>query len=396
MSNGQFRRGRPENRGRIPALAFLPSVPLDQLGTGNPITGTRGETVTVTRSTTRTCLTSSSSLTTVAVDSPALEPAGLSIQSEHTNLALQSQTFGTAPWALQTGGPATPGAPVLTVDAATAPDGTATADQLVYPAVTGANNLSIVVNNVNFTVVNGTTYTISLWVKGASGSGTTYLAVFDTVFTSIAINYTSTWQRFSFQRTASATTMGIIIGTDRRDVTQANTLAQTVHIWGIQLEAAAYPRSYIPTTTLIGTRTMDAVVMSGHASIPVSSGSVELDFTPLWSTHAGATILDTRTASSSGGLALYVVATTLTLDVKNSSTAAAVALTWVPGTTYRIKATWGADGILRLYRDGVLVASSTANVSNNVPTLHSVIRLGNGFGGLSPLDGNIKNMKWFR
>lgn len=217
-----------------------------------------------------------------------------------------------------------------------------------------------------------------------------YLSVFDTQWNTVAIAFTTAWQRFTLTRTASATSLDVLIGTDRRDSAQGNTTAQSVYLWGAQVEASAYARSYVATAGASATSNKDSVTFSA-AALPVGTGSVSYEFTPMWSTHAGATIIDTRNGGGNG-FAMYVVTTTLFLVANNSEpTSAFGALAWTPGTRYHIRGEW-AGTTLRLFRDDVLVASATH--ANNAIAAQTILRLGDGVAGASPLDGHISNLSF--
>lgn len=398
--NVGFRRGRPERAsGRIGVLSLLPSVPPGEIGSGNPITGVGGQTVTVTRATTRYCYSSTtpgdtSAVTSIAVNAPALEANGLSIENAHTNLLLRSEEFDNASWTKAGGGTGT--APTVSANTSVAPNGTTTADRIQCTAIaSGAANNSLV-GQVFANPGVGIQWTFSIWVKGTSGAGSTRLILVETgtIRGAVTVNFTTTWQRFSV--TSAGNGGGVVsvnIGAYGADLSPQS--AADFQAWGAQVETGEFAHSYVPTTTATATCNQDIVVMSGHGSLPVAKGSVEVDITPLWTTLTpGGNFVETRSGAGSGGLAVFVAVPTLTFEVINSGTIAAVVLVWVPGTTYRIKAQWGA-GVLRLYRDGVLRATSVTDVGN-IPTVHSILRLGNNFGGNFALEGNLKNMRWYK
>lgn len=392
-----FRRGRPESSGgRIGVLTFLPSVPPAEIGTGNPITGTRGETLTVTRSTARSCKTSAdgSTVSGVPANTPALEPAGLSIEATHTNRCQQSEAPATSPWILR-------GSVSVTNNALLAPDGTTTGALVAgLSAVSTADFYQIISG-----FFGGASVTQSFWIKRVSSTG--LLSISNSSVGGAGglwiINMAllpDAWTRIIPGHAALTITTPFVAnggGAAGPDFFCGTGAPLSFYIWGIQSEESAYPRSYIPTAGLVGTRNQDIAILSGAASLPLSRGQVEVDFTPNWSGNGNGTMVETRSTATSGGLALYVQNGTLTFDAKSAgSNAQAVGLGWTAGTTYRIKGAWSADGVLRLWRDGALVATSVADIPNNVPTLHSTIRIGSNFLGGFPPDANFKNLRFYK
>lgn len=203
-----------------------------------------------------------------------LAPRGLLIEEQRTNLLTYSEDFTNAAWT----------AAELTVsgNSAVAPDGTTTADKLVESAATA---LHVLYRNPSYT--SGLTYTATVFAKaaertqvhvqvgGISAFGALTWAVFDlstqTVVndsnsptTSIA-NIGNGWFRLSVTKTATATgspqlQIGPAVG---GTATYAGNGTSGVFVWGAQLEAGAFPTSYIPTTTTALTRNADVASMTG-------------------------------------------------------------------------------------------------------------------------------------
>jgi hypothetical protein len=150
------------------------------------------------------------------------------IEKVRTNEVLQSQTFDDASW----------GKSLVTITANfdTAPNGTLTADRFVsaggaFPQISQAR-----------TVVSGTQYTASLYVKS---DGTAQIPqVFIVTGNTLSFTPTSTWQRISITFTAASSSISLVIATN-----SAVAAASSFVIWGVQLETGDIATDYIPTTT---------------------------------------------------------------------------------------------------------------------------------------------------
>ena len=168
----------------------------------------------------------------------------LLLEPQRTNLALRSQEFDNASWIKN-------GASV-TANSTTSPDGETNADTVTSSASNG-----FVYQTFSATAV--TTYTFSVWVKAVSSNVTFELNLYSngsglTIATSI-VTATGTWQRVSVSGTyalASANAW-ITIGGNSSFST-----GESIYVYGAQLEAGAYPTTYIPTTTASATRIADS------------------------------------------------------------------------------------------------------------------------------------------
>lgn len=211
-------------------------------------TGTLDSRVTFTRASTATYFSSVGVLTSASTNTPrfdynpsTLAAQGLLIEESRANLMLRSQEIATGPWF-------NAGLTSITNNTTdvVAPDGLNTATKIV---ATGSG--SAVGQGATLTAA---VHTGSIWLRTLSGTATLNLIVYlaASPFTNIgttSVTVTSSWQRFTVV-TSAATAASYNL--------QLNTIsANTIYAWGAQLEAGAFPTSYIPTTTTALTRAAD-------------------------------------------------------------------------------------------------------------------------------------------
>jgi hypothetical protein len=123
------------------------------------------------------------------------------------NLFTKTEDFSSATWIKQGIGVASP---VVTADAALAPDGTMTADQVDFVAA-GAGQTCGLYQEIS---QSGGVFTFSLYVKGVSGSGSIFLLIYDGSFVPpIAIPFTTSWNRVAV-RVPAAGTLNSNVATD--------------------------------------------------------------------------------------------------------------------------------------------------------------------------------------
>lgn len=192
---------------------------------------------------------------------------GLLLEGQATNLILRSQEFDNSAWA------AAGAVGTVSANAATAPDGTTTADKLVEAAGAGNHGRRQAIGGL----AELTTYRFSFYVKAAGrtrvrfwsfSGGDTGAYIFDlSTVTASRTGSTITavgngWFRCEgpVVTIAGQTARTIHIGPQNAGSAQSYTGdgASGVYVWGAQLELASTASSYIPTTTTSVTRAVDA------------------------------------------------------------------------------------------------------------------------------------------
>ena len=221
---------------------------------------------------------------------------GLLIEEARTNLFLRSEEFSNVAWAKTRS--------TVTGDATVAPNGTTTADKLVEDN-TAANNHYI---TIYISVVSGVSYTFSSFAKKADYdrinfqiSTTRFPATVKGTFNLVtgvidettgspdASSITDVgggWFRCSLTATADSTGSNpffIVLdeGTGgAEDTTIDGDGTSGTFIWGAQLEAEAFPTSYIKTTTAAVTRAADVATISDVTWLNQSAGTFLFEWTP--------------------------------------------------------------------------------------------------------------------
>jgi len=200
-------------------------------------------------------------------------PAALTSQ---TNLALQSQAIGTAPWAIGIANSNPTCTAALNAD--TAPDGTLTASSVTALDADGPSMVQTV------TLTPGT-YTVSLWMKGygatvgktcsvwawSAGTGTLLGGG-----TGALPNQTMTgnWNRVS--GTFTVATGGTFLLRFDCD-SGAATTGEALSVWGYQCQPGATATGYIPTTSSAVTTTAAIhIITATSASDPTKAATTSL------------------------------------------------------------------------------------------------------------------------
>ena len=204
-------------------------------------------------------------------DPETLAPKGLLIEEQRTNLLTYSSEFENTAWTKTNA--------TVSANVTIAPDGTLTADKL-EPATTASTSI------YQSVVIAASSYTGSVYVKKGSGASdanrfylrdsttsTTLLQVaidYDTLVITYVIGSTGAsvqnvgngWLRVSLTITSSLT-IGNTLRYGVCFVGNNETAGEFAYAWGAQLEAGAFPTSYIPTTSATVTRAADNASMVG-------------------------------------------------------------------------------------------------------------------------------------
>jgi hypothetical protein len=258
------------------SLVMIPSgYKTSKVYSVKPIDGT-GD-LTFTRASTATRVNASGLVEAVSSNVPRLDYLNstcprLIIEPSRTNLILQSEALNTT-WSPN-------GTPTITANTTVSPDGTTNADTLAV-AIAGNGVFQA------FTVTISAAHSFSVYLKNIS-SATNVLIGCDTLPSNATINF----------NTVTGAIIGTGAGITSSSVTNAgngwyrvqgtytstgvaNTLiiygqgVMSFSAWGAQVEAGAYPTSYIPTTTASVTRLAES---SSSASVPSLFGATEGSF----------------------------------------------------------------------------------------------------------------------
>lgn len=223
------------------------------VATGNAISG-----VTHARTSAVQCRNASDELVSLASGAPCLESDGLRVENAGTNYARQSATLDEATWFLTRA--------TITADAATAPDGTSTAEHLQSDASTGTHGMG---QNVNTGGPSGP-WTFSFYAKAGTASfvrisgGTLGRdAVFnlgvgipsvtqagDEEPLSWMVDAGNGWYRCGLVFADGPSFMQTSIGRTAAE-TQGGFTAEGIglYLWGAHAEPTVYMTSHAPTTT---------------------------------------------------------------------------------------------------------------------------------------------------
>jgi hypothetical protein len=271
-----------------------------------------------------------------------LESLGLLIEESRTNLVTYSSEFDNAAW--------TKTATTITANTIVAPDGTLSGDLSVADTSSALHAV-----RATYTGTTTTTYSYSVYAKQASGSyefvihfgassGTptwssgNRATVRFNLLTGVVVNTGSGvgnstvisssitpvgngWYRctFVFIPDTTGVSTSFTVGQIAAPTSQSVATAWTgdgysgAYIWGAQLEAGAFPTSYIPTVASQVTRAVDAASMTGtnfSSWYNQAEGTLYADASPQASNALGYALFEVNDATATNRIGLFKLVTT--------------------------------------------------------------------------------------
>ena len=253
------------------------------------------------------------------------------------------------------------------------PDGTQTSTRVVLDNLSNSRSAETLTG----ILVNGTTYTFSCYYKGVAGETTYMNFISSSGGTNISkkILFNGEWQRESITFTAgSASNYTYIV-----DVRQGSSTATDFEVWGGQVEAGAYPTSYIPTVASQITRNQDVISKTGISSlIGQTEGTIFVDVNFDYISISSSNLISINNNVNTQAISLNRESNNrLQFFIFNSGVQANILTTSNVNGRFKVVATYKANEF-KLYVNGVLIGTDT---SGTLPTL-TTFNLGNIVGGV--------------
>ena len=336
-------------------------------------------------------------------DPVARTSLGLLIEQQSTNLVTYSGALDNAVW----------GQVNCTVNANTkiAPDGTLTATKIVE------NTTASVAHYLQegITVTTATSYTTTVYMKAGErtwgyileNSGVSAQAYFNlstgvvgTVSGTGSPSATITsvgngWYRCSMTFTSSGTSAGVRFGPASADNTKTYTGDgySGVFTWGAQIEALAFPTSYIPTQASQVTRSQDLASMTGTNFSSWYNNQQGTLYTEAWSPNSNGSTNWGISVSLDDGVTgnnnQYMIRSGSYIYASSSGSSAAFG---TPGQSlYKATLAYQASSYASTINGTLTTSSTITSVSNTIKQLS----IGSQYVSQQPLNGWIKKIAYY-
>jgi hypothetical protein len=339
------------------------------------------------------------------------ESLGLLIEEQRTNLLTYSEDYTNVAW--------TKSNATVTADTIVAPDGTLTGD-LLSVVSSGRSYILSSANTASNTVLSGSIFVkagnqnnvcltasignvgVRQWFNLATATSGSTISLSGGVKTSSEItSIGNDWYRISLSMTASAGVIQyLILDVVTGDNVLSGNSGDNVYIWGAQLEAGAFPTSYIPTVASQVTRSADSASMTGanfSSWYRQDEGTVYVESQPISLTAQGHNTAGITDGSSSNAFYIQMFTASNVFDyaVANVGTIQAVFSTGVapvPNVDYKNAFAYKTNDFAASFNGGAIQTDTLGIVPPNMNTL----AIGNLFVGSSqPLTGHIKKISYF-
>jgi hypothetical protein len=410
----------------------VPSLDLRFAESKSLVDATTGQSlVTFTRASSGTYVGSDGLIKTATTNEPRFdhnpttgESLGLLVEEQRTNLLLRSEEFGNASWSKVS--------TTITANSIAAPDGLITADTITDSNDVAAAAHSATSPSQSFT--SGVAYTVSVFAKAGTLGETAFIfpssaftatlsarfsltagtvTAVDAGVTGSIVSLPNGWYRCTATATATTTASGTI---QFRTATTTGSFYQgngtgTIYLWGAQLEAGAFPTSYIPTTTATVTRSADVASITGtnfsswyRQDAQTWYGEYAPGYTASATAPPNTPHLFQVYANSSSTNNYAVRAATNTVNQEYVARNPTVGNQFVQnaGIGYGVagvnrKISYGIDSsTLNVSTNGSAISSLTNNVAA-LMAAHDTLALGSGTGGSPPytINGTIRRLTYW-
>jgi hypothetical protein len=340
------------------------------------------------------------------------ESLGLLVEEARTNICLQSENLDVT-WSSVSNG-------VSTANSGIAPDGTNTAFLVIDDESTGTGNVAF---NQAITFATSTTYVVSIFAKA---SGLDWIRIQPVNLGALAISayfdltngvvgatvgadntsefiedYGNGWFRcgivFESDVADTAGNIQLYISDGDGDVSVALDGTSSILVWGAQLEAGAFPTSYIPTVAASVTRNADVVTTTDLSWLNASAGSFYAKASILSTARTVAgRVFNVSDADASDQLNLYVETNEIPAwtTLHSSDTDGSITVTAISAATDFEAAVCYADDDLAFYQDG---AAGTPDTTAAIPLAGTptTFFVGDRSGSDRPLNGHIKELRYY-
>ena len=325
---------------------------------------------------------------------------GLLIEEARTNLLTYSEDFSTNSWASTN---LSSGAGV------TSPDGTTASDRL-----TATTNGSTHLYPSPRSSTTGVTYSTSVFAK-ANTHNIVQLNVPST--SSIFVNFDLTtgakgtennctasiqsvgdgWYKCSITWVSASTSNSFgfsIVENITSGRTTSTTDGYSVDVYGAQVEAGAFPTSYIPTTGSTATRAADvASIPTDNFGYNSDAGTVLVEAQRFGTNnYPRSVMIDAGSESTSIGLGAWGPTTTLVGYIVSGGVVQAAPSTGAVGSSAFKNSFAYKENDFAASRDGGAVVTDTSGV---VPTGLTTLRIGRNALNAEFLNGHIKSIKYY-